>query len=260
MTETIKASIYDYPQYYELLFGSDVAAENRFLKQCFEKHAGCSVNRVFEPACGTGRLLVRLGRAGFAVAGNDLNERAVDYCNRRLVKAGLPATVEVGDMADFRTANGFDAAFNTINSFRHLSTERQAAAHLQCIANGLSQGGLYILGIHLEPTDCQPMQEECWSSRRGNLVVNSYMWSKGIDRRTRIEHLGMNIDVYTPTKHLQIEDHMEYRTYRREQFASLLRKVPELEVAETYDFSYDIRRPIEITARSEDVVFVLRRR
>lgn len=260
MTETIKASIYDYPQYYELLFGSDVAAENRFLKQCFEKHANCGVKRVFEPACGTGRLLSKLGRAGFAVAGNDLNERAVDYCNRRLVKAGLPPSVEVGDMANFRTRDGFDAAFNTINSFRHLSTERQAAAHLRCIAEGLTPGGLYILGIHLEPTECQPMQEESWSARRGNLVVNSYMWSKGIDRRTRIEHLGLNIDVYTPSKHLKIEDHMEYRTYRQEQFASLLRRIPELEIAETYDFSYDIRRPIEVTARSEDVVFVLRRR
>lgn len=260
MTETVEASIYDYPQYYELLFGSDVAAENRFLKKCFQKHACCEVRRIFEPACGTGRLLVKLGRAGFDVAGNDLNAKAVEYCNGRLKRAGLPESVVVGDMADFQVDGGFDAAFNTINSFRHLATERQAVGHLRSIAGGLTAGGLYVLGIHLEPTDGQPIQEESWSSRRGNLVVNSYMWSKGIDRATRLEHLGMNIDVYTPARHLRIVDHMEYRTYRWSQFQSLLKKVPELEIAETYDFSYRIQCPIQITSRAEDVVFVLRRK
>ena len=58
MSIEVSASIYDYPKYYDLLFGSDVAAEFRFLKACFTKHAGCDVTRVFEPACGTGRLLI----------------------------------------------------------------------------------------------------------------------------------------------------------------------------------------------------------
>jgi hypothetical protein len=104
------------------------------------------------------------------------------------------------------------------------------------------------------------MTEESWSARRGHLVVNSYMWSKGIDRATRLEHLGMTIDVYTPTSHLKIEDHMEYRTYTRKQFAALLKKVPELEVAETYDFSYELDQPHVVNDASEDVVFVLRKK
>lgn len=42
-TQVETASIYDYPKYYDLLFGSDVAAEFRFLKDCFAKHAKCEV-------------------------------------------------------------------------------------------------------------------------------------------------------------------------------------------------------------------------
>ncbi len=52
--ETTTASIYDYPKYYDLVFGSDTASELRFLKQCFEKFVPHKVKRVFEPACGTG--------------------------------------------------------------------------------------------------------------------------------------------------------------------------------------------------------------
>jgi hypothetical protein len=163
-------------------------------------------------------------------------------------------------MSDFRVRKKFHASFNTINSFRHLATEKAAAAHLRCMADGLTKGGLYILGLHLEPTSVDPMTEESWSARRGDLVVNSHMWSKGIDRATRLEHLGITIDVHTPSSYLRIEDHMEYRTYKRGQFASLMKKVPELEIAETYDFAYDIEKPHQMTDASEDVVYVLRRR
>jgi len=260
MSTEVEASIYDYPKYYDLLFGSDVAAEFRFLKACFAKHAGCEVKRVFEPACGTGRLLIKLGRSGYEVSGNDLNPKAVDFCNERLRRYGLPESVVIGDMSKFRVRKKFHAAFNMINSFRHLSTENLALGHLECMAEAMNKGALYVLGIHLEPTGCPPMQEESWSARRGNLVVNSHMWSKGIDRKTRLEHLGLNIDVFTPTKRLRIVDHMEYRTYRHEQFLSLLKKVPRLQVAETYDFSYNIRKPHVVSAMTEDVVFVLKKR
>ncbi len=124
----------------------------------------------------------------------------------------------------------------------------------------MNKGGLYILGIHLEPTVGEPMEEESWSARRGNLVVNSYMWSKGIDRKNRMEHLGMHIDVFTPTKRLRIVDHMDYRTYKKAQFQSLMKKIPELEIAATYDFSYDIDKPIAIKPDTEDVVFVIRKK
>ncbi|MCA9062497.1 MAG: class I SAM-dependent methyltransferase [Planctomycetaceae bacterium] len=259
MADQITASIYDYPRYYDLLFGSDWKAEYDFMLACFQKHADRKVKRIFEPACGTGRLLVKLADAGFDVAGNDLNPKAIRYCNERLARHGHPKSTTVEDMADFKVKKKFDAAFNMINTFRHLPTEKLAQAHLECMAKALNKGGLYLLGLHLEPTACDAMEDEAWTARRGNLVVNSYMWSKGVDRKTRLEHLGMQIDVYTPSKHIRIMDHMEYRTYRRSQFTALLNKVPELFVEETYDFAYDINKPHRLNGFSEDVVYVLKR-
>lgn len=256
---SVHSSIYDYPKYYDLLFGSDWKAEFDFLQGCFRKHLKRPVRRIFEPACGTGRLLIRLATQGYEVAGNDLNRLAVDFCNDRFERHGFPRTAVVGDMTDFAVRRKFDVAFNMINTFRHLSTEAAAVAHLQCMARALRRGGMYILGIHLEPTACPPMQEESWSARRGNLVINSHMWSKGIDRTKRMEHLGLHIDVYTPTRKLRIIDHMEYRTYRKGQFLSLIRKVPKFRIAATYDFSYNISQETVMTTSTEDVVFLLER-
>ncbi len=264
MHEVIQGHLYDYPKYYDLIFGSDWKAEFDFLQRCFDKHAslagGRKVQRLFEPACGTGRLLIKFAEAGFDVCGNDLNPRAVEYCNARFERRGFEPAAVVGDMSDFRLPRKVDAAFNTINSFRHLMTEDAAESHLRCVAASLAQGGLYLLGLHLTPTQGDVIGEESWSARRGNLAVVSLMWSKEIDMRRRREPLGMTFDIYTLTKHFRIEDEMVYRTYTARQMQALLKKVPELELVETYDFAYDINDPIPIQPDTEDVLFVLKKR
>ncbi|MEO1994630.1 MAG: class I SAM-dependent methyltransferase, partial [Planctomycetaceae bacterium] len=195
--ETVQDHLYDYPKYYDLVFGSDWRAEFDFLQNCIAKHAHRRVRRLFEPACGTGRLLIKLAHAGFDVAGNDLNQRAVDYCNARLERHGFPATAVVGDMSDFRLSRRVDTAFNMINSFRHLPDEQTALNHLKCVAHSLAKGGLYLLGLHLTPTRGARVEEERWLARRGRLTVESYMWSKTLDLQRRRERIGMSFDVRT---------------------------------------------------------------
>jgi len=260
MPDTVSANLYDFPKYYDLIFGNDWKAEFDFLLAAFAKHGPRNVRRVFEPACGTGRLLIKLAQRGFDVAGNDLNPKAVKFCNDRLARYGFPRSAVVGDMSDFRVAKKCDAAFNMINSFRHLPTEAMARSHLQCVARALRQGGIYLLGLHLTPTKGAAIEDESWAARRGNLAVNSYMWTKNRDLKTRNEELGMTFDVYTPSKQFRIEDEMHYRIYTARHMRKLLASVPELEVIETYDFTYEIDEPVEIEADTEDVVFVLRKR
>ena len=149
--ETRQGNLYDYPRYYDLVFGSDWKAEFDFLTACFELFAKRKGQRLFEPACGTGRLLYRLGKAGYETSGLDINDKAVKYCNSRLKRHGLPESAFVGDMTDFKLKRKADAAFNTINSFRHLTTGKQAQDHMQCMAGCLAKGGIYVLGLHLTP-------------------------------------------------------------------------------------------------------------
>lgn len=257
----IHASIYDYPEHYDLLFGDDWRDEYRFLRAAFRRYATRPVERVFEPACGTGRLLVRLAQAGFEVAGNDLNPRAVEFCNARLRRSGFPATAVVADMSRFRLRRPVDAAFNLINSFRHLGSEAAARGHLECMARALAPGGIYLLGLHLTPTagrvECD---EECWTAVKGRTVIDSRMWTVRRSLARRRERIRMTFDVRSPGRQLILEDQFDFRTYTAAQMERLLTTVPALECVATHDFTHRIASQSPVTPRSEDVIYVLRKR
>jgi len=258
--ETRQGNLYDYPRYYDLVFGADWKAEFDFLHECFELHVDGRVSRLFEPACGTGRLMYRLAREGFDIVGLDLNEHAVEYCNRRLSSKGLTAASSfVGDMSDFRLPAPVDAAFNMINSFRHLQTEAEATGHLNCVRDALRVGGVYVMGMHLIPEVGESGESESWSARRGHLCVNTRLWRVGLDLHERQEWVRMRYEVFTPTKSFALEDEFPFRTYRQQQFHQLVEEIDGLEIAETYDFLYRIDRPIDIGPETEDVVYVLKR-
>ena len=254
------ANLYDYPRYYDLVFGSDWKAEFDFLRAAFREFVPGPARRLFEPACGTGRLVFRLAKAGYRVSGLDLNPRAVDYCNRRLAKHDLPESAFIGDMAKFSLPKPVDGAFNTINSFRHLPTEMAARAHLRCMAAALRKGGVYILGLHLTPTEGEPLTEESWSARRGHLCINTHLQTFEVDRPGRMELCRMTLDIYSPTEQSQIVDELRFRTYTLPQLHRLLAEVPELELVEVFDFRYSLDQPTIMDASTQDVVLILRRR
>jgi SAM-dependent methyltransferase len=72
--EQVAGNLYDYPAYYDLVFGSDWKAEFDFLLQVIDQFGPANTRRIFEPACGTGRLLYRLALEGFDVSGLDQPE------------------------------------------------------------------------------------------------------------------------------------------------------------------------------------------
>lgn len=258
--EILNANLYDFPRYYDLVFGSDWKAEFDFLTACFSEYATGTVRRVFEPACGTGRLMFRLAKSGYEVSGLDLNEKAVAYCNARLKRHGFAESAFVADMTDFRLGRKADVAFNMINSFRHLQTEKQAKDHLTCVANCLRRGGLYVLGLHLTPTTCGPSEEESWSAARGNLCVNTRLWTTERDLKKRRETFSMTFDVYTPTLSFRIENAISFRTHTAPQMARLIDSAGGFEIVATHDFAYDVNEPISVDSNTEDVVYILRKR
>ncbi len=251
--------IYDYPKYYDLIFGSDCLAEMAFLQDCFAAFPDRKVRTLFEPACGTGRLMIRFAKLGYSISGNDLNPKAIDFCNRRLLRHDFPASAIVGDMCDFRLKRPVDAAFNTINSFRHLEDPKLAEAHLRVMADAVAPGGLYVLGLHLTPATGSQVEEESWTAVRGSLKIASKMWLVDREPARRLETYRMRYRIDKPSGREVLEDQFNFLTYNVPQILDLIGSEPRWEIAQIYDFAYDIEKPIELTDRTEDVVFVLRR-
>lgn len=258
--ETVNESIYDHPKYYDLVFGSDCAAEIAFILGCGERFMKGRKKRMFEPACGTGRLLYWLAKRDYEVAGLDLNPKAVEFCNARFRRHGFAESAFVADMSDFQVSRRYDIGFNTINSFRHLSSESAAKKHLDCMAKAIRSGGLYLLGVHLTPTEVAPSDSESWSARRGHLSINTHMWFKHRDTRKRVERFGIRFDVHSPSRSFRINDELVLRSYTQRQMDRLIQSSPSWECLETFSFGYDLDDPIEVDGATEDVVYVLRNR
>ena len=256
-------SFYDYPKIYDVLFSDMCRCEIKFLTAIFNHF--CSKKKdlsIFEPACGSGRLLYHLAKLGFDVAGLDLNPRSVAFCNRRLKRHGFRESAVVGNMVSFSLADlgrtkKFDAAFNFVSSFLHLTTEADAMQHLRTIADVLKPGGIYLLGIHLKPKGTQHCAQESWSLRRGSRTIESHLKSLTQDLKKRIEMVEICVEVHTPTKHDKIVDRFPFRIYTANQFNDMLAAVNRFDILETYSFDYDISQPISVTPDTEDVVFVL---
>ncbi|MEM1225694.1 MAG: class I SAM-dependent methyltransferase [Planctomycetota bacterium] len=279
--DVVDESIYDHPKYYDLVFGADVAAETKFILGCCDAYLlrgrGTPRSpRFLEPACGTGRLLMSLLRRGHAAWGLDLNSKAVEFCNARMNRHDFGERAIVANMCDFRSgefagrsgwtptlrraSRPFCVAFNTINSFRHVATERDARRHFECMADVIRPGGLYLLGVHLTPTSVPPSETESWSARRGHLAINTHMWTIHRQSSDRIERFGIRFDVHTPSRSFRINDELHLRSYTPKQMQSTIGACGQWDIVQTHDFAYDLHDPIEVDSGTEDVVYVLRRR
>jgi len=256
---TDSTTIYDYPKWYDLVYGSDWRAEFSFLQRCFRDLCDIPVRSLLEPACGTGRLLFRFAKAGYQVVGLDLNHSAVDFCNRRLVKHGFEPTAFIANMCGFQLPHSVQGAFNTVSSFRHVIGWQQAIGHLQAMAEVLDPGGFYILGLHLTPTRGHPSDDEQWSSSQGLLTINTDMWLIDRDWNRRLETYRLTFHVYTPTRTELLDTTVQFQMYTRRDFIDLLKEVPQFRLHSVFDFRYDVDQPIPLTDSTEDAVFLLQR-
>lgn len=253
-------SLYHYPAYYDAVFGTSTGIEADFLCDCFRLFAQRKVRRVFEPATGSGRLLIELARRGFRVSGCDLSAAAAAYGNARLKRKGFPNAIQVFDMSEFTLRPQVDAAFNLISSFQHLPDDEAAASHLRSIADSLAPGGIYVIGLQLLPVRGRRCGSESWSGRKGKLSVRTDLKTTRLDRERRLDVCRMLSTIVDGTSRRKIRENLRFRTYTAAQFKSLLRKVPSLEVAATYDFTYTIAEPIVVDPTTQDAIFVLRKK
>src|SRR6266480_6524921 len=185
-TGILVANCYDYPQYYDIAFQAYTRREADFVEAACRKYCSFDVRRLLEPACGSGRLITELTARGYQMTGFDLSQPALSYLRRRLGRRRLHAETFEAEMSDFRLDKPVDAAYCTVNTFRHLLTEQAARGHLECIARSLRPGGIYILGLHLL-SDVDDDDPKRWTQQRGKTKVTVTLRVLRTDHRRRIE-------------------------------------------------------------------------
>lgn len=264
---------YDFPQFWDLAFDDDTSLEADFIQAAALKYCNFPLKRVYEPACGGGRLIRELATRGLKVSGCELSSRAAEYAQRRLSAANLRGTVAVADMVTFVCQPACDVACCLVNSFRHLLTEEDAVRHLQTIAACLRPGGLYIIGLHLLPPDADEEDEEEWAIERDGVSVSMKLIVTSCDRNQRLETIRFTMSVTTnvgvansgaaTTEALSapqvFTSDYTLRTYEAKHIRELIDRVPEFRLVDVYDFWYDIEDPFELSDELGDTVLVLQK-
>jgi len=256
--ETVK-SWYDYPELYELGFLKETPKESKFLEAVFKKYVPFPVKKVIELGCGSGRLVCDMAPRGFSMTGLDLNPTALEYCKKKLKKLGAKAELVVGDMTKFQFDEPFDSAVNAINTFRHLESEDAALAHLDCVADHLKPGGVFVLSLHLLPSDGDLWGTERWSAKDGELSVYYALTVVETSMKTRLERLRISMLVKKKEESFRLSDHITLRIYTAPQLKSLLAKSKKLKLIAIHDFWYDIHETQKLNAEAVDTILILQR-
>lgn len=260
MTTTI--NWYDRPQYFDMVFRDETADEVRFFAEAFDQLVVGPVKRLYEPGCGSGRLVAAMAGKGYDMVALDNNDAMLAYLSKRLKRRGTEAELINDDMTTHVCRPTVDAAFCTFNTFRHLLDQSAAIAHLRAVADSLRPGGIYILGFHCIPLDADPECIERWTATHGGTKVSVTLKVIDFERRKRRETLRVSIKATKRNGQTErVRSEFQLRLYTPKQAKALLAGVSDVfEVAGVYDFDYDLSAPRVIDEDLTDAVFVLRKR
>ena len=135
-----------YSIYYDLLW-ADKQEDVPFYLDMAKETGG----PVCELACGTGRILLPLARAGFEVTGIDMSQAMLDKLQAKLDKEPREVQARVAlkcaDMRDYRFSQKFKLVFCAFNSFLHLLTTDDQLACLNSVREYLADDGRLVLNI-----------------------------------------------------------------------------------------------------------------
>lgn len=168
-------TIYDFPLYYDILFGWDRNAEAAFYDRVFQRHGIGPDEPVLEVGCGTGQVARRLAGLGRRVTGMDLSPDMVAFFQDAAAGEGLDVDAVCADMTSFADPDWYAAAYNPMSSFRLLHSDEDAERHLSCIASTLRKGGIYVLDLELREHLDGPSvtTDEAWEMRRDGVTVTA---------------------------------------------------------------------------------------
>ena len=231
-------SLYADPSIYDILYTPGTAAEIDALERIERTLATGRLREDrlwFEPACGTGRCLRVAARRGRRVAGFDREAPMLAYARKRLATcAGASARrLFEAELADFAEPAGraglkpgtVDFAFMTVNSLRHLESDRDMKAHFAQVADLLRPGALYVVGISLTDYDWLWPDEDTWAGTRGRCKVSqviNWLPPEPGTPRGRLERALSHLTVTRPGGAVDLDDAYDLRCYDEKQWRKLV--------------------------------------
>ena len=219
------------------------------------------VKNILEPACGTGRFLVKLPLYGYHVTGYDNNPKMVDYARQRIADAGLQAmaTVMVEDMRSARFDTKFDAAINSINSLGYILSDDDILAHFINMAESIKNEGIYIVHLACAWDRIGPHDKEGWILERNGIRVKTVWNIAKEDRERKLSYQVCKMEIEKQDKLIVLEDYHILRLWIFEDLKSLMHDSGKFKLEAIYDEKYkQISQESHISGELGNLYYVLK--
>lgn len=166
-----KQSIYDYPLYYDILFGWNRDAEAGFYDAAFRRYGVPPGGRLLEIGVGTGQVALRLARLGWQVTGLDVRPEMLSFLADAAAEAGVSLRTVRSDMTRFTLEDLHGGAYCPLSTFRILESDEAGLSHLRAVAGALRGDGVYVLDMAFvdETKAADKPPSEKWAMRRGGV-------------------------------------------------------------------------------------------
>ncbi|MGZ5424183.1 MAG: class I SAM-dependent methyltransferase [Candidatus Aminicenantales bacterium] len=140
MTDARNPSPYEAPELYDLLFDS-----LDFDIPYWVETAKTAGGPVLEIACGTGRILLPIRKAGVEIEGLDSSPAMIGRLKDKARAAGHGVRAEVADMREFAMGRRYSRIFCAFNGFAHCETIEDQLGCLRSSLRHLEPGGALVI-------------------------------------------------------------------------------------------------------------------
>jgi len=145
--------------------------------------------RIFEPFCGTGRILIPLIMAGHQLIGLDQSKVLLNCCKEKLNHMGKQAMLVEGDALDYSWPDGLDLVVLGGNCLYELAKTDEQERCIQFAALALKPGGfLFLDNDHMEDALAQS-----WQDPTARTSFPSGLCADGVRLESTIQTIWVNV-------------------------------------------------------------------
>ena len=183
---------------------------------------------VLELACGTGRILLPISRAGVEIHGLDGSEDMLRVLRAKATQNGQPGIqVYHQPMEAFSIGMAFNAIFVASGSFQLLTAPEDAMRSLKCIREHLKDGGCFVADIFIPWDAITERESSAYHVTRDTVRPNgerSLVLERFTTDLVRQLKLGTYRYEFYSDKHLVscVTDDLVIRWYWKDEFLRLL--------------------------------------
>ncbi len=140
----------------------------------YEALARRSAGPILELGCGTGRVALRLARAGHDVWAIDASEDVLAFARCKGAELSDRLHLQRADMRDFQIGQEFHLIFAGFGAFHHLLTPADQLACLRCVEQHLAPDGLFVC-------DLRPLLDVDWDAGESAPLLHD--WTRELPGR-----------------------------------------------------------------------------